>query len=80
MFDGDLCQGGRRCIHKRQGGERSGVRVEDGAHVRVSLPKLVWKVMRVGVFREPGDDLGKDEDMAEYGMVGRHRLVEDSGS
>ena len=34
--------------------------------------------MRVGVFREPGHDPGKDENMAEYGMVGRHRLVKDS--
>ena len=33
--------------------------------------------MRVGVLGDLGHDTGEDEEMAEYGMVGWHRLAEE---
>ena len=33
--------------------------------------------MRVGVFGDFGQDTGEDEEMAEYGIVGWHGLVEE---
>lgn len=79
MFGGNLGQGGRGCNHESQSNERPGVKIEDGAHVRVSLPKLVCKIMRVGISRESGHDTSEDEQVAEYRMVGWHRLSEESG-
>ena len=61
MLSGDLCQGGRGSNHESQSDERPGIEVEDGAHVWVSLPKLVRKIMRVGISRELGHDTGEDE-------------------
>lgn len=74
MVGGNLCQSGRGCNHKGQCDERPGVKIEYGAHVGISLPKLVCQIMRVGVFRETRHDAGEDEDMAEDGIVGRHCL------
>ena len=79
MLGRDFCQGGRGCNHESQSDERSGVEIEDGAHVRVRLPKLVCKIMRVGIFRELGYCTGEDEHMAEYRIVRWHRLPEGSG-
>ncbi len=80
MFGGDLCQSSRGYNDESESHDRPGIQVEDGTHIGVSLPKLVCKIMRMGVSRELGHDTGEDEQVAEYRMVGWHRLSEDSAS